>query len=58
MSIAPVCRMCKNELNTPGAILLGPPDADDQCRKDHLCATCYQIALRLMESYTRQVPSG
>ena len=46
--IRPKCDWCGDELEEPGAILLGPPDAQDNVRKRHLCVDCYTaIAITL-----------
>lgn len=40
--ISVACSMCGSELDAPGAILLGPPDAQGMVKKDHLCVGCYE----------------
>jgi len=37
------CAKCGTELEQRGALLIGPPDADDKCKKEHLCTKCYGI---------------
>lgn len=44
--IDPKCKRCKEELDEPGAILLSPPDEDDQCDKIHLCKKCYKEVMK------------
>ncbi|MEK6892733.1 MAG: hypothetical protein AABX07_00870 [Nanoarchaeota archaeon] len=41
MTINPKCDKCKKELNEFGAILLSPPDKDNNIKKLHLCKECY-----------------
>ncbi len=36
------CAGCGKELRVNGALLFGPPDADDQSKKTHLCVGCYK----------------
>lgn len=48
MSISPKCANCGKELDDFGAILLSPPDNENNVQKLHLCKGCYQkIALEL-----------
>jgi hypothetical protein len=42
MAIKPTCDTCGQELTDFGAILLSPPDDNQQVRKFHLCKACYQ----------------
>jgi len=37
----PFCKICKNELNEFGAILLSPPDSNNKVKKFHLCVKCF-----------------
>ena len=39
MAIQPTCSACDEELDEPGAILIGPPEGEI-ARKSHLCTTC------------------
>lgn len=41
MAIKPVCDKCQKELEDFGAILLSPPDKNNNIRKYHLCENCY-----------------
>ena len=41
MALIVFCKMCGNELDEPGAILLPPPDADDWLQKQHVCVECF-----------------
>ena len=41
--IDPHCDRCGRELDEPGAILLGPPDAEQKVLKHHLCQECYEV---------------
>ena len=43
MSISVFCIACGEELESPGAILLGPPDEDDLVIKSHLCEEHYNL---------------
>jgi hypothetical protein len=47
------CAMCGDGLTQPGAILLGPPRLDSTVTKTHLCGTCFNAMLALIE---RQEP--
>ena len=40
------CDKCKEELKEKGAILLGPPDKKDRCKKTHLCRKCYKKIMK------------
>ena len=40
MAIQPKCSACGEELDEPGAILIGPPEGEI-ARKSHLCTVCY-----------------
>lgn len=42
MAIKPKCDVCGNELTEFGAILLSPPDDDNQVTKYHLCTFCFE----------------
>lgn len=42
MAIKPNCDKCKKELMDFGAILLGPPNEDNEVKKFHVCKDCYQ----------------
>lgn len=42
------CDRCDTELELPGGILLGPPDAAGMVRKRHLCLPCYGVVLRVI----------
>ena len=42
MSIKPICDGCKKELNEFGAILLSPPNKNNEVKKFHLCKDCYK----------------
>jgi hypothetical protein len=41
MALIVHCVICEKELDKPGAILLSPPDCDDQCTKYHICKECF-----------------
>jgi DNA-directed RNA polymerase subunit RPC12/RpoP len=41
MAIKPVCDKCGKELTEFGAILLSPPDQENNVKKLHLCKECY-----------------
>lgn len=45
MAIKPHCDRCKKELNEFGAILLSPPNMQNEVQKYHLCKTCYELIL-------------
>ncbi len=45
MSIAPKCAKCKEELTAFGAVLLSPPNKNDQVVKLHICQNCYDKIL-------------
>ena len=49
--IKPICAVCNQELNKPGALLFGPPGNCDLCCKTHLCVSCYTLT----QDYLRQV---
>jgi hypothetical protein len=38
--------MCGNELNDFGAILLGPPNEEQEVKKIHLCKSCYEKIIK------------
>lgn len=42
MAIAPKCDSCGQELTEFGAIVLSPPNTENQVRKFHLCKGCYE----------------
>ncbi len=42
MAIKPFCDKCKKELDEFGAILLSPPNKNNEVRKIHLCRICYK----------------
>ena len=42
MAIKPKCDLCKKELKEFGAILLSPPDKNNNIKKYHLCNDCYK----------------
>ena len=42
MAIKPQCDYCKRELVDFGAILLSPPDEENQVTKFHVCKGCYE----------------
>ena len=42
MAIKPICDKCKKELEEFGAILLSPPNTENNIKKYHLCKECYQ----------------
>jgi hypothetical protein len=42
MTIKPACDKCKKELNEFGAILLSPPDRENNVKKFHICKKCYE----------------
>jgi hypothetical protein len=48
--IRPRCDWCRSELDEPGAILFGPPDADEKVRKRHLCVECYTAIVMTIET--------
>ncbi len=35
------CNICKKDMAKPGAVLYGPPNKDDKCKKFHICTDCY-----------------
>lgn len=39
------CDKAFNPADTPGALIIGPPEASNYCKKDHLCADCYPIVV-------------
>lgn len=46
----PICSACGHFVETPGALLFGPPDPYGQCRKHHVCADCYPaITMRFVD---------
>ena len=48
MAITPTCDKCGSELTEFGAILLSPPNADNDVHKYHLCVACYESMVRDM----------
>jgi hypothetical protein len=57
MSISPMCDKCGRELTEFGAILLSPPDDEENVKKRHICKSCYEkIEKELMqqERYKKQ----
>lgn len=42
MAIKPKCDYCGNELTEFGAILLSPPDENNQVVKYHVCVDCFE----------------
>lgn len=42
MAIAPICDICKQELQGFGALLFSPPDNSSRAKKFHICQACYQ----------------
>lgn len=49
MSIAPKCFSCKMELIKFGGILISPPNANDFCKKLHICTVCWERIIREVE---------
>ena len=43
MAIKPKCDKCGLELVEFGAILLSPPNKQNQVIKHHLCKSCYKL---------------
>ncbi len=41
MSISPTCDKCHQELTAFGAILLSPPNDQNEVKKRHICTSCY-----------------
>lgn len=41
MAIRVNCSECGQELDEPGALLIGPPNEDNVSRKEHICQKCY-----------------
>ena len=41
MAIKPICDKCRQELVDFGAILLSPPDTENNVKKYHLCQDCF-----------------
>ena len=39
--ISPTCIKCCEELNEPGALLIGPPVESGMVAKYHLCSKCF-----------------
>jgi len=42
MAIKPICDFCNQELDEFGAILLSPPDKENNVKKYHICHKCYK----------------
>ncbi len=40
MAIAPTCNRCTRELDQPGALVFGPPEAN-RTLKLHVCTDCW-----------------
>ena len=57
MSLVVACAACKNELNTPGALLFGPPNGASMTPKFHLCTTHYVQVLDYI-AYLGTLPAG
>ena len=36
------CKLCRQQLMEPGAIVLSPPDKSGNCIKLHLCVDCWE----------------
>jgi hypothetical protein len=51
MAIKPTCDKCGSELTDYGAILLGPPNMNNEVRKFHICKNCYNEILKLLKDY-------
>lgn len=43
------CAACGKELDEPGGILFGPPEANENVRKRHLCLVCYAVVETIVE---------
>lgn len=39
--ISPNCAICNKELEDYGAILLSPPNKNNDVKKSHICKDCY-----------------
>jgi hypothetical protein len=48
MAIKPKCDSCELELVEFGAILLSPPNSNNQVTKYHLCLDCYEKSLKIL----------
>lgn len=47
------CNMCKQELNKTAAILWSWPDAQDRCKKTHLCRKCYKLLMKFIRGESK-----
>jgi len=52
MAIKPKCDKCGEKLKEFGAILLSPPDENNNVKRFHLCVDCYEGILILMKDVT------
>ena len=43
------CDICGNELNEPGALLIGIPDENNKCSKTHICVNCDKLLSAIIE---------
>jgi hypothetical protein len=35
------CDLCGGRMEEPGALVFGPPDAEERCEKFHVCYSCW-----------------
>jgi hypothetical protein len=43
------CDNCGEDINKKGAILWGPPNEEEMCKKTHLCRKCYKEIFKYIE---------
>jgi len=48
--IVVICDSCREELQTPGGLLFGVPDADGNVIKYHLCPHCTESVIEYIGS--------
>lgn len=57
MAIEVICAKCEEELDEPGGLIFGPPDAiDGKAAKLHLCVDCYSLVQFSIMSKAPTIP--
>jgi hypothetical protein len=51
MQWPPCCRICREPLTEPGALLFSPPNEGDECAKEHFCKRCYGWLAELISTH-------
>lgn len=55
MAISPTCTLCGEELDEPGAILLGPPNKFDNVKKRHICTRCFDSVMNIFNDLRHRI---